>query len=384
MGTSPPLSGPNLSRIAWAILLTATTFGMSTTGECGAQQLRLEKVWEIGSVDGPPEATWMRIADATVLKGYVYALDSRLPTVRRFTIEGEYVGDLGRRGGGPGEYARPFAVHSQQESLWIYDIGLFRWVVINATGEHARTVRPPSPPGQFSRVWQARYGWLLGLTPLIGRSTPEASESRHLVIAWDSLSRTDTLAAFEGNPFWTLRNWTQIPNMVTTNSLGADGDAWMVGDSLLVVVDGVVSRARVYRATPHGFEKVRERSLPGERIRLSDRDREAAIAWYYRRVNVDPPESTIVDFVVPEWWPAWTVVRADDQDGVWIRRGGAWRVDPDSGERWVRWSLRNDDIQEVELPVGVEALQFREAHLVGLRKGEFGVESLVLYRISGL
>jgi hypothetical protein len=46
--------------------------------------------------------------------------------------------------------------------------------------------------------------------------------------------------------------------------------------------------------------------------------------------------------------------------------------------------LEDDRLEEFELPPGVESLQFREGHMVGMRRGEFGVQYLVLYRIMGM
>jgi hypothetical protein len=33
-----------------------------------AQQLRVEKIWEVGEIDGLPERVWERISDAVFLK----------------------------------------------------------------------------------------------------------------------------------------------------------------------------------------------------------------------------------------------------------------------------------------------------------------------------
>ena len=151
-----------------------------------------------------------------------------------------------------------------------------------------------------------------------------------------------------------------------------------------MIVDGANSRAIVYSVTQSGLEKVKDRPLPGSRTRLSRADRDEAISWFYRRWGVDPTESGIVEWGIQEWWPAFTQVRGGDHDSVWIRRGGPHCVDPEKGERWLRWSLANDETRDAVLPVGVEALRFREGYMVGRRMDELGIHYLSLYRITGL
>lgn len=67
---------------------------------------------ELGAVDGPPEQAFASIGDFLVTaEGEVWVLDgigSRLSP--RIRTEGGYLGDVGREGGGPGEFRRPYAL----------------------------------------------------------------------------------------------------------------------------------------------------------------------------------------------------------------------------------------------------------------------------------
>lgn len=378
----PPRRVPQALSCVVCLLLPAFTPSSSP-----AQELGLEQIWEIGAIDGPPETIWSRITDATIVDGRVFVADVELQNVRAFTVEGEYLGELGREGRGPGEFARPFTVAVTDDTLRVYDRPQDRWTVFDAHGQHVRTVRleVPTEHNFFERIWKARHGWSLGQTGVIGRRWPHQSITDRYLIAWRSGEAPDTLASFHANPLWVDLAIFDSLRVSTTTDLGADGDAWLMGDSLLIVVDGTVSNVSLYGVTPDGFRKLRERPLPGTRRPFTERDRERVSEWYFGTVNPDARETGDIEAVVvhSEWWSAWTKVRGDDAENVWLRRGGPWHLDSDAGERWVRWSLEDDSLREIHLPPGVEALRFREGYMVGVRTGEFGVEYLQLYRIIG-
>lgn len=387
MSASPPvllrrrlLYGCALFTVGQVVL-----FGFPNQSLC--QEFRVERTWEIGAVDGPPETIWSRIVDATILNGRVFAADIMLPTVRSYTPDGQYVGTLGEAGQGPGEFARPLSLTVVDDNLWVYDRTQDRWVIFDSSGEHLRTVRPevPTRPNFFQRIWNARHGWSLGITGVISRRWPSQSITDHFVIAWKDSTTSDTLASIPANPFLvqlSIFDSLRVEPRVAANPAGG---AWLLGDSLLVVVDGMESEATLYRVMPEGLERARDRTLPGRPHALTEQDRNAAEAWYYWRFNIDRDESRITEVVVPfESWSAWTLVRGDDAGGVWLRRGGPQRMDQRVGEHWVRWSLEEDSFRELQLPAQVEALAFRHGYVVALRRGAFGVEYLQLYRIMGL
>ena len=347
-----------------------------------AQQLSVEKVWEVGSIDGPAETIWSRISDAAIFAGHVYVADIEIPAVRRFNMQGVYRGDVGRQGQGPGEFVRPASLTVTRDTLRAYDVMQNRWTLVDKGGTHIRTTRPVAGGRFFRRVWRSRNGLLVGETSLVSTRLPSQSISSHFIVAWDSTSPPDTIAEIPGNPFWTKRRGLDSLVMVTTNTLGADGGAWVLGDSALVVVNGVTSRATIFALESTGLRKVVDQALPGRRRRLDERDRQTAIDWYYWRVGIDSSDSTIEEFVLPEWWSAWTAVRSDEAGKVWIRRGGASYVDRSAGEVWLRWVPPSTDFRELRLPPGVEAIQFGEGHVVGVRRDSLGVEYLALYRIQ--
>lgn len=160
------------------------------TSPSAAQEISVEQLWEIGEPEGAPETVWMRIMDATIHEEHIYVVDVALPTVRMFTLGGEYVRELGRAGNGPSEFARPSSISVQGDSLRVYDLAQDRFTVFDKLGHHVRTRRVNGPEGSasspsFLRVLDARDGWTVGTTGLIGRASPGKSISQHFTIAWN-------------------------------------------------------------------------------------------------------------------------------------------------------------------------------------------------------
>lgn len=354
--------------------------------QVSAQQLRVEMVWEIGEINGPPQIIWERISDAVIFNDRVIASDLAMAEVRAYSLSGGFIGLLGGPGPGPEEFGAPHTMLIVRDTLFVYDGGYDRWVLFDRDGNHVRTARPeiPQKVSFYQRIWIGRHGFRVGETHLVGRRLPSECDSTHLTIAWRPFGQTDTLASIPGNPYWIDSASLNSLVMHTVENLGPSGGTWVMGDSLLVLVDGVGSEGSLFLLTEDGLEEVRQRSLPGTRQRLTEADREAAANAYFRKYDVDPAHTSIRRFVLPEYWSAWTRVRGDEKGGVWLRRGGPELVDPSRGEQWVRWDLADDEFRELDMPPGVEILQFGEGHAVGLRRDEWGVEYLVLYRISGL
>ena len=71
----------------------------------GDSELTAVEELRIGSLDGPEETSFGYIdAIAVALEGTVYVADIQVPSVRVFDPDGGYLGDLGQKGEGPGEY----------------------------------------------------------------------------------------------------------------------------------------------------------------------------------------------------------------------------------------------------------------------------------------
>jgi hypothetical protein len=79
-------------------------------------------------------------------EGVIYVLDKQVPVVRTYGADGAHLGDVGREGGGPGEYRRPEAMNLLPDGrLLVRDPGNGGVVVFTPDGEHE--ARWPLPSG---------------------------------------------------------------------------------------------------------------------------------------------------------------------------------------------------------------------------------------------
>jgi len=77
-----------------------------------APELQLVEHLRLGTLDGPEETQFFRIADVDVANGELWVLDSGHDEVRVFDFEtSEYLRTVGRRGEGPGEFRSPTQIN---------------------------------------------------------------------------------------------------------------------------------------------------------------------------------------------------------------------------------------------------------------------------------
>jgi hypothetical protein len=67
--------------------------------------VRLVPVGSLGTIDGPPEYALGSVARLVgTSKGDFYTYDAQAVQIRHYTADGKFIGNVGRRGSGPGEY----------------------------------------------------------------------------------------------------------------------------------------------------------------------------------------------------------------------------------------------------------------------------------------
>ncbi|GEM_PF-3324581 len=65
-------------------------------------------------------------------KGNVYVLDFRGCFLRKYSREGKFLGEAGRKGNGPGEFRAPFKIFVEGGRVYVWDINLKRLSVFDA------------------------------------------------------------------------------------------------------------------------------------------------------------------------------------------------------------------------------------------------------------
>lgn len=348
-----------------------------------AQDLRAEVLWEKGGADPPAEAVWKRISDAAIHEGKIVVADIDLSEVRVFGIDGTFIGPLGSRGRGPGEFARPSSVSVSEDGVLIWDFALARAVRYEDGLGHGETLRSVSPDLLgLEKVWRGPRGWWVAQTPIVGRRDSAQSVSDHSVLAWRNDGVVDTLAVFSGNPFWIYPDFRSGPVMHTVETIGPSGGVTMSADSLVVILDGWRSELKMLRMSDRGPVGVRSLELPGEPTPVTREDRVAAREFYFGKYSVDPGQTSIRRIEIGDHFPAWTGLIGDREGVVWVRKGSAEVLQPLGTERWMRFDLTTGASSELELPPGVRAHDFRGGYAVGARTDEWGIQYLLLMKVT--
>lgn len=100
------------------------------------------EVWEIvpelriGTPDGTGPDLFGRISALAIsAAGEIAVLDGQALEVRLFDREGRHLWTVGRRGGGPGEFNGPTAMHFDSRGrLWVTDVGNARYSIFGSDG----------------------------------------------------------------------------------------------------------------------------------------------------------------------------------------------------------------------------------------------------------
>lgn len=126
----------------------------------------------IGVLEGAEEYMFGRIAGIWVDGDRLYAVDGQVPAARIYDLDGAYLGDLGRKGEGPGEYTRPSGVAVLADgTVVVRDGGTRRLLFFDAGGTPVR-------------AWSAESGFLAGVhelddgTLLVRLNMPPANAGR--------------------------------------------------------------------------------------------------------------------------------------------------------------------------------------------------------------
>ncbi len=349
-----------------------------------AQHLSLERIWSVGSAFGSESETWVRLEDATVVDGYVVAVDPFLPTVRVFTVRGEYVGELGRTGAGPGEYSAPVSVHADDGGFQVHDLQQSRsvWWRITADGiEHDQTtLEYEQPNARWLRP--ARGGGSVVWTVLVVRN----NQPEDHVVMFANGSRADTLGHVDPNPIRYVLRDMESAGVRTSGRASAftAGGAWLLGDSLLVIVDGWTNRANLYRMDAGGPSLSKTVTPPAVTAVARSRsgDQEKLKRWWLHRGGNESLDDTGVRRVfMPDSVPIWSKVVGDEEGNIWLRDGSVQRLRTEKGEHWLRWNVADGTFTWVDVPWGVEVLRFRDGYMVGRETLEFGTLGLSLFRL---
>jgi hypothetical protein len=376
----------------------------------------------IGGVEGPPEELFDRILSLVgfedggfwVLDGGVFGSD---PRIRRYSAQGRYLGEVGRRGEGPGEFMSPYAMTA---------IGDGRVIIRDQANAHRLSVY--FRDGTWEQDWvfsQPLYGrpgfaqplvrdvdGVLWIRIITSRPGPQRSEDGRMVyvrIGPDG-EISDTVASPLPPPTESVKmvdvdkgGATRVPMAVPFQPRGV-----LALTPLGRFARGVTSEYALELAEPVRWEpgSVPDRlrttgwiSGPTQRIPVTDAEQRAWIDWVSGRNS----EQDIRD--LPSSKPPMGAVYFDENGRVWIRAAvpsvhltttvdtedavaeRAWAGDIQEPQAFDIFDLRGELLGRVALPSGScrgQSQTFRSQgdHLWCVHWNESRIESVRRYRIT--
>jgi hypothetical protein len=355
-------------------------------------------VARFGEVDGAPEYTFGRVADMAFGPGEnVYVLDNLNGEVRVFDLEGRFLHAFGRKGSGPGEMQFPTRIIVSSEHVRVLDPSLQRAIVFSRSGEHIETSMITEDLAAFDVLLPLRYGMWFGAktsvttgrammsllqdTPSEFRDKRQAARAavpQVVVIANPRSPPVDTLLKYD-HGFVQYIEPRQSVGMF--NRYWGAGGTWAVsGDSAVAVIDAFEGFLRIYKVTPNGLRIVRSGRIPITPRKLTESD--------WREVEAvaraeGQPLAPRLYLIGPAFQSQLGEALFADDGALWVRHldydpAGAkvasqtpvYLVVPVDGSAQAR----------VRLPPGFSLRAVKGDLLLGLRRGEFDVDYVEIWR----
>lgn len=254
----------------------------------------------------------------------IWVADALANELRVFEADGRFVRTVGRRGEGPGEFARIGPVfHGPNSTIWVEDLSLVRWEVFDTAGKRVEGHRSTSTLRGGRRQW-TRNGLFLVLEP-----HPELPGAEALVAYVrtpdGAISREGRVFNLPPEPPWTGGVTISIGPISTvvaipftprpSGALGTDLDYW---SSEGIVEDNSYQVHRISLENGDTLLTVKRRFTP---VEIPATTRSAAIDSLLEEFRAQGvPSGTLKPDMVPRKYPAFEDIFISATGQLWVRR----------------------------------------------------------------
>lgn len=322
--------------------------------------------------------------------GRIAVVDSQGREVKLYDSNGVYLGILGGRGEGPGEYRQPYAARGYRgDSILVYDG--WRYQLFDSQGVFGRVMQaaellvvwpplpdhqPPSPHPSFSEVF-SDGSFLVRYTEVKRITGPGTRRGTVKLVRLDPDGTTaDSLVVYPAGRYFPEPGWRYpvSEHFGLTVSATVHGDEVFVGNGEEFRVDvldrdGVLKRSiRVEVDNPPLTEALK--------ASFEERERE--------RLKVGTPESTdqmLEDYLslpFPERLPAFERILVDELGNLWA---GHWPEEEFSfyPDRYTVFDPAGVMLGSVEFPDPFNVKQIGADFVLGTWRDEWDVHHVLLY-----
>ena len=345
-----------------------------------------DPVWIVGTVDGPDAEMFFRISggkrldDGSVVVGVEGTLE-----IRKFGADGTHLWTAGRRGAGPGEFARLALLRAcSSDRIFVYDREFARVTEFSPQGERLATwqvAHQGLPP--YERVTCTPDGRIIYFPPPSIPTEPG-------IVRW----QVPVVWTRQGAPANVLRENVPGPEKILGDGywdrpwtkrlvLGGTREGVWIGTSdeyvlELVAWDGSVIRTLEWSgddllATQADIDQLRDEFLQYE-------NDEEARNRFLRESWPDYEE------VLPSRVPAYSRLLVLDDGSLWVGRweGLEWgigRLPGHPGRRWDVFDPSGERIRLVTIPNNMSLLDAGEDWVLVVVRDELDVQRLAVYEL---
>ena len=131
-------------------LLFVISCTSNETDKAAEQDERVIHLQQMASFPGEEDEVFIGIpTNAAYSESAVFIPDQASSEVHHFDLKGNYMGQIGRRGRGPGELGLPGRASFHNSGLWVYDIGNARYWRWSENEGALETIQAPFIPRSF-------------------------------------------------------------------------------------------------------------------------------------------------------------------------------------------------------------------------------------------
>lgn len=337
----------------------------------------------IGTADGPPETQFASVVGITRLAdGAVVVADDGLSELRYFRADGSFLGSVGGKGEGPGEFRVINAVgHTPGDSVWVYDFALRR-VTVFPTPNDLPVVHPLESPvptlGAAGRLEDGSYvlAQYWGSADVSDVVTEGLRRDPAAVLRYDRFGRlADTVGFFPGREVALVAERGRMvmgaPLFGRTLSRVAAGRAVFVGSQEAPAIeqyggDGTLQMIIRFPDPGTAIDEADLRTAREARVAASPPARQAATRSFLDAIEHAPAQ------------PAYGQLLVDGDGRLWVAE---YRSDESAPREW--WVFAPDGrwLGAVRMPEDFRPHEIGFDVVVGVSRDALGVESVRVHPI---
>lgn len=351
--------------------------------------VRLVEELSIGQADGPPEYAFGRLQRLAVEPGGAfYTFDESDNQIRRYDAKGKFLGLIGRKGSGPGEYGTVAAMAVTGDSgLLVYDVSNLRLTYFRRDGSVLRSL-PASRAGFYGDGFILDEAGRVYLLVSVPGGPAEGEGSRQQFLRYRGATLVDSLPIPPGS---SQRNIFYLST--------SDGMRWNFIDQAIHapyalggVISGTAGRYRFVVDTGGPRVLAVERSVSAVPVASEERAQWLAFGEFLTRTR-----GSGRTYDVPRAKPYMRSVTSDHLGRIWVevfvaaeRRSNIPPRPPDRGPL-VTWRERTTYdvfspagayLGRVSLPAESVLMAVRDDRIWTRTRGPDGEDRIVVFRIQ--